>query len=65
MPNDPVTLFETAAWRTKGDRAALSLTLETLFDRYTSEGRYLPGGGLSSNWSQITGSDLNPPSAGC
>ena len=38
MPNDPVTVFETERRRMKSDRAALSLTLEMLFKRYTDEG---------------------------
>ncbi len=44
MPSHPITVFETASRRVKGDGAALSLTLKTLFDRYTKEGRYLPDG---------------------
>src|SRR2546422_2824578 len=48
MRGNPITVFETARRRTKGDRAALSLTLETLFDRYTKEGRHLPDGSLKT-----------------
>lgn len=48
MAGNPITVFEAAHKRMKGDRAALSLTLETLFDRYTKEGRYLPDGSLKT-----------------
>ena len=44
MPGKPITAFEPAEQRMKRDRAALSLTLETLFDRYTKEARYRPDG---------------------
>jgi integrase len=48
MPNSPITVFEDPHRRVKRDRAALSLTLETLFDRYTKEGRHLPDGSLKT-----------------
>lgn len=48
MPSNPITVFETARRRIKGDRAALSLTVETLFLRYTREGRHLPDGSLKT-----------------
>lgn len=48
MPGKPITAFETAHHRMRGDRAALYLTVETLFDRYTKEGRYLPDGSLKT-----------------
>ena len=44
----PITAFETAHQRIICDRAALSLTLETLFARYTTEGRHLPDGSLKT-----------------
>ena len=44
----PITAFETAHQRISCDRAALSLTLETLFARYTTEGRHLPDGSLKT-----------------
>src|SRR5712692_663704 len=49
MASHPMTALETAHRRTKGDHAALSLTLETLFDRYTKEGRHLPDGSLKTD----------------
>src|SRR5438094_6707065 len=48
MPRKPLTAFETAPQRLRRDRAALSLTLMMLFDRYTTEGRYLPDGSLKT-----------------
>src|SRR5438067_13852025 len=48
MPRKPVTAFETAHERMRRDHAARSLTLETLFARYTTEGRHLPDGSLKS-----------------
>src|SRR5438309_7613245 len=48
MRRKPVTAFETAHQRMRRDRAALSLTLETLFARYTTEGRHLPDGSLKT-----------------
>jgi len=48
MRGNPITVFETTRRRVKGDRTTLSLTLETLFDRYTSEGRHLPDGSLKT-----------------
>ncbi len=48
MGRKPVTAFETAHQRISGDRAALSLTLKTLFARYTTEGRHLPDGSLKT-----------------
>jgi integrase len=44
MRSERPVAFETQRRRLKNDQAALSLTLETLFDRYTAEGRYLPDG---------------------
>src|SRR5207302_928506 len=44
----PITVFETPRRRTKDDHAALSLSVETLFDRYTKEGRHLPDGSLKT-----------------
>src|SRR3989440_8379019 len=44
MSRRRITVFEDPHRRLKGDRTALSLTLETLFDRYAKEGRYLPDG---------------------
>src|SRR5258708_22613208 len=43
-----ITAFESAPDRINGDRAALALTLETLFARYTREGRHLPDGSLKT-----------------
>jgi len=48
MRHKPITAFETADQRLRRDRAALSLTLETLFARYTTEGRHLPDGSLKT-----------------
>src|SRR5256885_6118651 len=48
MSRNPITVFETSRSRKHGDRAALYLTLETLFDRYTKEGRHLPDGSLKT-----------------
>src|SRR5438093_12850462 len=48
MRRQPITAFETAHQRISRDRAALSLTLKTLFARYTTEGRYLPDGSLKT-----------------
>jgi len=48
MPSKPITAFETAHHRLRGDRAALYLTIEMLFERYTKEGRYLPDGSLKT-----------------
>ena len=44
MRSNPISVFEATHQRMRGDRAALSLTVETLFDRYTKEGRHLPDG---------------------
>ncbi len=44
MSGRMVTVFEEPRNRLRHDRTALSLTLELLFDRYTSEARYLPDG---------------------
>src|SRR5260370_4046502 len=41
MRRKPITAFETAYQRISRDRAPLSLTLKTLFARYTTEGRHL------------------------
>src|SRR5260370_4980286 len=41
MRRKPITAFETAYQRISRDRAPLSLTLKTLFARYTTEGRDL------------------------
>lgn len=43
-----MTVFEDPNQRMQGDRAALSLTVETLFRRYTTEGRHLPDGSLKT-----------------
>src|SRR5437016_6905374 len=48
MRRQPIPAFETAHQRMTRDRAALSLTLELLFERYTKEGRYLPDGSPKS-----------------
>lgn len=48
MSRRPMTVFEGPYQRTRGDRSALSLTVETLFRRYTSEGRHLPDGSLKT-----------------
>src|SRR5947207_11150828 len=48
MRHKPITAFETADQRLRRDRAALALTLETLFARYTTEGRHLPDGTLKT-----------------
>src|SRR2546430_2900991 len=48
MRRKPITAFETTNQRMRSDRAALSLTLETLFARYTTEGRHLPDGSLKT-----------------
>src|SRR5438270_3166531 len=48
MRHTQVTAFETNHQRARRDRAALSLTLETLFARYTTEGRALPDGSLKT-----------------
>ena len=48
MQGDLITVFERARRRMTRDRAALSLTLESLFARYTREGRYLPDGSLKT-----------------
>ncbi len=48
MPTNTITVFEAAHRRMRGDRAALGLTLEALFDRYTKEGRHLPDGSLKT-----------------
>src|SRR5207247_2909661 len=48
MTSHPITVFEAVRRRMKGDHAALSLTVETLFDRYTKEGRHLPDGSLKT-----------------
>src|SRR6266516_7188181 len=48
MRRKPITAFETAQQRMRRDRAALALTLETLFARYTKEGRHLPDGSLKT-----------------
>src|SRR5438552_15289341 len=48
MRRKPITAFETPRQRISRDRAALSLTLKTLFARYTTEGRYLPDGSLKT-----------------
>jgi hypothetical protein len=48
MPSKAISVFETPHHRMKGDRAALSLTVELLFDRYTKEGRHLPDGSLKT-----------------
>ena len=44
MSRRRTTVFEDPQRYMKGDRAALSLALELLFERYTKEGRYLPDG---------------------
>ena len=44
MPRTVISVFEHPYQRMKGDSAALSLTLDLLFERYTKEGRYLPDG---------------------
>ncbi len=44
MSRRRITVFEDPHRSMQGDRAALSLTLELLFERYTNEGRYLPDG---------------------
>jgi len=49
MPNHPIAVFETAGRRMKRDRAALSLTLGNLFERYCDEGRFLPDGSLKTD----------------
>jgi hypothetical protein len=41
-----MTVFEDRNQRMQGDRAALSLTVETLFRRYTTGSRHLPDGSL-------------------
>src|SRR6266566_4617029 len=48
MPGNLITVFEPARRRLTRDRVALSLTLESLFARYTREGRYLPDGSLKT-----------------
>ena len=48
MRSNPISVFEATCQRMKGDRAALSLTLKMLFDRYTTEGRHLPDGSLKT-----------------
>src|SRR5438876_3443480 len=44
MSGTLTTAFEERHQRLNHDHAALSLTLELLFERYTKEGRYLPDG---------------------
>jgi hypothetical protein len=44
-----MTLFEDSNQRKQRDRAALSLTVEMLFGRYTTEGRHLPDGSLKTD----------------
>ncbi len=48
MRRKTITAFETEHERMRRDRAALSLTLEALFARYTTEGRHLPDGSLKT-----------------
>jgi len=48
MKNRAITVFEQARQRIHGDRAALALTVETLFKRYTTKGRHLPDGSLKT-----------------
>ena len=48
MPGKSITVFEAPQHRVKRDRAALSLTLEMLFEKYTGEGRHLPDGSLKT-----------------
>lgn len=48
MSSKAITVLEPAHQRMKRDRAALALTLETLFKRYTTEGRHLPDGSLKT-----------------
>lgn len=48
MRGKSITVFEPAHRRIKSDRAALALNLETLFKRYTTEGRHLPDGSLKT-----------------
>lgn len=48
MRRKTIKAFETPHQRLRRDRAALSLTLEALFARYTAEGRHLPDGCLKT-----------------
>src|SRR5438105_14314276 len=48
MRRKPITAFETTHQRMRRDRAALSLTLETLFAGYATVGRDLPDGSLKT-----------------
>src|SRR5438270_5076791 len=48
MRHTQVTAFETNHQRARRDHAALSLTLKTLFARYTTESRHLPDGSLKT-----------------
>lgn len=48
MRDKSISVLETAPERMKRDRSSLALTVETLFARYTTEGRYLPDGSLKT-----------------
>jgi integrase len=48
MFGTPIMVFESEHKGTEADPAALRLTLESLFDRYTTEGRHLPDGSMKT-----------------
>jgi hypothetical protein len=48
MRGKAITVLEPARQRMNADQAALALTVETLFKKYTTEGRHLPDGSLKT-----------------